>query len=440
MELVELISQLDEVKFARLLRHFQEARPTYFRSDQFAIPPYPIELPDCQLMVRLIGQMSDKEAYLGSWAFQVARLPFGIESSPQIVDILLNELGRGLRQLAQQADPLGVLLGADCDHAFRKLIGPAKGCDYHLVTRVPLGSPAAILDEFHQRAKILLRDILIDPAWYPRFGLGTPETFAANAPTDSRQFILDLLRGPSGYQFVAREGQISITAYSERGLYIAHGAGRLSATTSAMVAATSTLPIIGADRALVDQLEQLVNDPHAKEADFQRLFEERPELLKLINPNYGDIRPHVCLSDAGSNKLVPDFMARIEGSNVWDIIELKLPKHAIDVTRAGITRPAAQAARGIAQLLEYRDFFSKQDNRERTAQRYGYAPLEPNLVLVTGMGKPGIAEWRTNQVGYPGATLVSYRFILEQARRCVLAVEATSRADVPTKAAPGAAS
>lgn len=83
----------------------------------------------------------------------------------------------------------------------------------------------------------------------------------------------------------------------------------------------------------------------------------------------------------------------------------------------GLLQPSAQAARGIAQLLAYRDFFTKQDNREEIARRYGFSPLEPNLVLVTGMGKPGLAEWRTDLAGLPGATVVSYQYVLDQARR-----------------------
>ncbi|HEX8125095.1 MAG TPA: Shedu anti-phage system protein SduA domain-containing protein [Allosphingosinicella sp.] len=418
MELTELISKLDEVKFARLLRHFNEAPPHGLADDQFAIPAYPVALPNTQLMIRLVGGMSSKESWLGSWAFQVAGLPSGIETSPQILEILLKELERGLRQLARLDDPLGTLLGADCDHAFRQLIGPAEGCDYHLVTNLCVGEPRALVDDFAVGAGQLLRQILVEPKWYPRFGLGTPETIAAHAPADAEQLIYDLLRSPTGYQLVAREGQVAISAFSDHGLYLAQGAGRLPATTRAIAAATATLPIPGPDKPLIDELEQLINDPAVREADIQRLFEECPALLRLINPHYTEILPHVCLSDAGGNRLIPDFMARIEGPNVWDIVELKLPKHSVSVSRAGVRKPSAQAARGIAQLLEYRDFFTKQANRDRIARRYGFAPLEPNLVLVTGMGKPGLAEWRSYLTGIPGATVVSYQFVLDQARRC----------------------
>lgn len=288
MDLKELISQLDEVKFARLLRHLQDNRPHQV-SGQITIPSFPVDIPGSQLLICLVGRLSSRETYLGSWAFQIAKLPIGIGTSPRIVDILLLELEVCLRQLAQLKDPLGTLLGADCGHAYQEVMGRPEGCDYHLIANVPVGRPQEFLQEFHDRAKDMLQSMLVAPAWYPRFGLGTPETISAQCPAEARRFIIDLLRSPSGYQFVAREGRISVSAFSQHGLYLAHGAGRLAATTAAMAAATATVPVSGDSSALVGELEQLINDPKVKEADIQRLFEERPSLLRLINPNYGDI-------------------------------------------------------------------------------------------------------------------------------------------------------
>ena len=427
MELSALIAQLDEVKFARLIRHFQEVRPPDFESDHFAIPAEPIAVSEAQILLRVVGKMSAEETYLGSWAFQMAHLPHGLGQSRQILDVLLAQLRRGLKQLAALPDPLRTLAGGDCDHPFRQHLGLGEGCDYHLVINIPLVDHTSIVEKFGKRSVLMFDKILNGPAKIPRFGLGTADTFAANCPDDTTRYLFELLSSPSGYQFFAREGQIAITPYTEHGLFIARGSGSLPATRRAMVTASSTVPKNEVDAPLIDELEQLINDPKVKEADIQNLFEERPALLRLINPAYAEFRPQLALSDSGGNRLVPDFLARIEGSDIWDLIELKLPRHSLLAGAGGKARASASAVRGISQLIQYRDFFSVQDNRALVSRRYGISPFEPNLILVTGRTSPGIAEWRPNLMGLTGATIVGYDFILDQARRRAMFAQEAQR-------------
>lgn len=423
MELPELISQLDEVKFARLIRHFQQVRPPNFEGDRFAIPAEPIPVPDVQLLLRIVGKMSADEAYLGSWAFQMAHLPHGLGQSHLILDVLLAHLRRGLKQLASLPDPVRTLAGGDCDHPFRQHLGLGEGCDYHLVVNIPIADHFSVMEKFDKRGLHMFDKILKGPAKIPRFGLGTAETFAVNCPDDTARYLFELLSSPSGYQFFAREGRIAITPYTEHGLFIACGSASLPATRRSMVTASSTLPGNAIDVQLIDELEQLINDPKVKEADIQKLFEERPALLRLINPAYTEFRPQLALSDSGGNRLVPDFLARIEGSDIWDLIELKLPRHSPLVGAGQETRASASAVRGISQLIQYRDYFSIQENRTRVLRKYGIAPFEPNLILVTGRTSPGIGEWRPNLMGLTGATIVGYDFILDQARRRAMFVQ-----------------
>jgi hypothetical protein len=85
---------------------------------------------------------------------------------------------------------------------------------------------------------------------------------------------------------------------------------------------------------------------------------------------------------ANRNRHVPDFMARIEDSFIWDVIELKRPQHHLS-RAVESDQPSAIAARGIAELVRYRDFFASRNNRARVSDVFGTAPYEPALVLVS---------------------------------------------------------
>jgi hypothetical protein len=95
-------------------------------------------------------------------------------------------------------------------------------------------------------------------------------------------------------------------------------------------------------------------------------------------------------------------MLRVEDSDIWDIIELKRPQHSLTVRNQGTEKVSAAAARAIAELLQYRDFFSIRNDRRRIMHRFGTAPYEPCLVLVIGRGRSTERyEWRTAFAGFP---------------------------------------
>jgi hypothetical protein len=161
-----------------------------------------------------------------------------------------------------------------------------------------------------------------------------------------------------------------------------------------------------------------------------------------LDEGYCEIRPHICLYDATQHRLVPDFMARVEDSSIWDVIELKRPQHPLTVNNRGTERPSASASRAIAELLQYRDFFGSRENRKRVVNRFGTAPYEPSLVLVIGRGRPRERyEWRSARVGLPRVQVVSYDYLFERAQECsaylserrvaALKREENANADVP---------
>lgn len=110
-------------------------------------------------------------------------------------------------------------------------------------------------------------------------------------------------------------------------------------------------------------------------------------------------------------------MARIESEHIWDVIELKRPQHAFVGDTKDLERLSAIAARGIAQLLEYRDFFASRSNRGRVSNSFGSSPYEPALVQLIGRGRArDPIQWTAATPGFPSVKVVSYDYLFERAR------------------------
>ena len=155
---------------------------------------------------------------------------------------------------------------------------------------------------------------------------------------------------------------------------------------------------------------------HNREKDFQQFFIENPQFLSTLNDDYCEVRPHVCLYDPDVGRLIPDFMVRVHESNIWDIVELKLPSSPLTVISTGIERVSKEAARGICQLLKYRSYFASKTNRDRVSRAFNTSPYEPCLSLVIGRGHSALHhEWRSVRKGFPNVRLFSYDYIFDQA-------------------------
>jgi hypothetical protein len=257
---------------------------------------------------------------------------------------------------------------------------------------------------------------------HPRFGIGTPETVAKNSESELKPFILDLINTPSSYYFIAREGHVSVTPVIEHGIFLASNTklndkSRTSGLCTVVTSALSSENSRGAPG--LSELKALIDSTSTKEQDLQVFFETNPQFLLGLDDRYCDIRPHVCLLDSRGERLIPDFMARVEDSNIWDVIELKLPQHSLMTRNKREAKPSAAAARGIMELLQYRDFFSVRQNRDKVKNRFEIAPYEPCLVLVIGRGQAGERyEWQSARTGFPCAKIVSYDYLFERAKQC----------------------
>jgi hypothetical protein len=253
----------------------------------------------------------------------------------------------------------------------------------------------------------------------PRFHLVSPNSIiAASGERQVRRFLIDLLNTPSGYYLVAREGHISVVPTTEHGSFFSSRRGGPRGHDAAILPAVVTSALPASE--LLSEFEMLLNDAcRPKERDIQQYLEIHPELLFSLNEQYCELRSHVCLIDSKGERLVPDFMARLDGSHIWEVIELKMPQHALTVRHGVTEKPSAQASRAIAELLSYRDFFGLRTNRDLVTKRFGTAPYEPCLVLVIGRGRERERyEWQSAQAGFPKVQIVSYDYLFERAREC----------------------
>ena len=405
----DLIAQLEESKFMRFFREFalDEMEP-----ERTTVP---LDFPDVEIF---LTTFEDQNSGVFFNAFdQFVHLPANLWQ-PEFTTLFVEKnLRQAFRNLAYRQDLLPALDGSGTLEKTSTFFNSREEQipeEYSLFTNIP-DDVLISQKEMSEYASILCHRMLDIPLQHcPNFHLITPGSIMA-APGANRvkEFLVDLLNTPSSYYFVAREGRISVASTAEHGTFFASGAdGRhLGPPVSAVV--TSTLPT----SQVLTEIETLLNAPTSKERDIQEFLERHPELLFAFDERYCEIRPHVCLVDDKGERLIPDFMARLHGSNLWEVIELKMPRHPLTVRHGRTEKPSAQAARAIAELLAYRDFFSVRSNRYRLVNRFGTAPYEPCLVLVIGRGRSRDRYiWESSRPGFPKVQIVSYDYMFKRAR------------------------
>lgn len=433
-----LLAQLEESKFVRLFRYLIDNRPEVgaYGPDNLESPVQPLDLPDAELYVKLAGRVSSLRSIAATWCFQIAHLPSCFWHADHLDDFIAQRLRKAFENLRTLPDPLATLQG---DFAIpephSRLYPIPERYDYYFLTNIPHDIREDSLERFSHTAHDLFDKILHIPH-PPAFGLGTPETIATKSASEVQEFVVDLLNTPSSYYFVAREGKISIVPTTEHGTFLASMAPQSIDQSSPGLSTVITSAVSREQHLLspgLSDLYDLINDSKTSEDDLQNFFATYPQFLFALDERYCEIRPHVCLLDAKGDRLVPDFMARIQDTNIWDVIELKLPKHAATVGRHGHDKVSASAAHAIAALLQYRDFFSKRTNRARLTKTFGTAPYEPCLVVVIGRGRSTQRyEWRTARAGFARVHVVSYDYLFERARQLKTSLSTLSLASNAT--------
>jgi hypothetical protein len=424
-DLISLLSNLEESKFLRFFRHIEY--PEDPECPAYPGTTLPLDLEDAE--VHLTEVKDDTAGFAACYFNQVVHLPPSLWCSETIEEYCEDQLWQALANFKRRPDLTKKLDGTSTYEFYRDGGGPPQPDilpeDYFFFTNICheiLKHGPLCPNGFESAARKLFTRVLAIPLdRCPSFRIISPEMILGGpAKSAVIDFLVDVANSPSSYYLLAREGKVSVIPTVEHGLFVATGSETTTSVGSGVttVAASAIAPsrLITSD--LISDFEHLLNTRNIKEREIQEFIEDHPQLLSSLDERYCEIRPHVCLYDASGERLVPDFMARIQDSNLWDVIELKLPKDVLTVGRQAVQKASAATARGISELLRHRDYFSVRDNRRRVLDRLGTAPYEPSLVLIIGRGYSASRfEWNSVRTGFPRVRIVSYDYVFEQARR-----------------------
>ena len=166
---------------------------------------------------------------------------------------------------------------------------------------------------------------------------------------------------------------------------------------------------------VLDRFEHMLNRG-ADELAFQRLFEAYPDFI--LDELHVEAYPQVYMfEDSHARSLKPDFAVRRSGSRTIDLIELKHPSCKLlggSTFRPTLTRAAARA---VAQLHDYREWFRDPSNRRQFQDRHGLDGFEPRRTLVIGRRAPQVSPdvW-SRATSTLDVDVLTYDDILEKAR------------------------
>jgi hypothetical protein len=431
--LADLISHLDEQKFRQLFRSLIDEHTE--RGDSLTLPT-----PNSYVFARYVkrGAMSST-----GWFFHVAYLPYSMWQSDILHSVFEDELRTALSDLRRlRVTPFGRRRGdppEDTNFLMYRDGWLPDGYTYHFVSNaisrylVSAKTRQWPSKNAYRDAERLFREILdMEFGRTFAFGFGTPLTIARYKRRKIRDELIRYLNAPSSYTLIAREGRLSVVPTGVHDVLFA-SASRESTVGAADCGLSTTLCSHSEARvpdSVISAFEELLNSRHTKERDLQLFLEVNPHLLMGLDERYSEIRPHVCLIDRRGTTLIPDFMARIDNSDVWDVIELKLPTMN-PMSPGEPLRPSVNAARGIGQLLTYRDFFARQENRRRLTSYFGTHGYEPALVLMLGSGHQRY-EWNSVKNRFPTVRVVPYDYIVERARMCKACRAFNRKREIPT--------
>ena len=166
----------------------------------------------------------------------------------------------------------------------------------------------------------------------------------------------------------------------------------------------------------VEELEALINDPKTKEKDLQGFFERNPTFI--LNDEYKKAHPHIVLTKADGEKLIPDFALEPFGRDtLCDLLELKLPATEIFVLKQRRMRFSAAVLEACAQLREYNMFFDEEKNRISIRDKYGLLMFKPKMLVIIGRrGRVNPIEVRKMESDLPNLHLRTYDDLIDRVK------------------------
>lgn len=178
------------------------------------------------------------------------------------------------------------------------------------------------------------------------------------------------------------------------------------------LASSETLRLLQA----VDELETLVNNPKAKESDFQEFFERNESFI--LNDEYRKAHSHIVLAEDARGPLIPDFVLEpFNQKGLCDLLELKLPSARVFTLKKNRDRFSSAVSDACAQLRKYRDFFDEEKNRIAIRDKYSLRMFRPKMFVIIGRrGKIDPIEVRRMESDYPNLHLRTYDDLIDRAK------------------------
>ena len=135
---------------------------------------------------------------------------------------------------------------------------------------------------------------------------------------------------------------------------------------------------------ILKELEDIINDPHSKEADLQKFFETYPELL--VGNDYDVVLPQAVIVNDKNNSWKSDFV--LTPKNQYEfakVLELKIPHIPITTRpKSGHVTFSAKILNAIQQVRDYSRAFDSNSVREKFKSTYGVDVFKPDLHLIAG--------------------------------------------------------
>jgi hypothetical protein len=435
MALPDLLAQLEESKFLHLFRQLAPIPdPEGHFGERFSGISVPLDLEDAELHLRPLEQESwgaGRNLLTANWFSHLAYCPVALRDQGAIESFIDGQLRRAFMNIRDDPDAVEAMnrrpgyrllerLGV-AEEKVAKWDGDALSVEYHVFTNLLYERSWDQFSRFCENATKLFVEVLGEKcAEAPEFDFASAHSLQRSAE-EVEKALVELLNMPSNFYLVAREGHISVIPTTEHGAFLASGSGELDDRRhglSAVISSSLSPERVPSLTALKD-FEALLNDRMANERDLQAFFEQNPQFLFALDERYCEVRAHVSLLDGRDNRLIPDFMARVQDSNVWEVIELKQPRDCVQSHRDGKSKVSAAVARAVSETLRYREVFSTRDNRRRMTQQFGIAAYEPCMTVVIGRGRSRERlEWKSARPLLPSVEIVSYDYLFERARSC----------------------
>ena len=144
---------------------------------------------------------------------------------------------------------------------------------------------------------------------------------------------------------------------------------------------------------LLRQLQDLINNPKAKESELQNFLEENPELI--LDDDFDHPIPQATIITDDNIMWKADFvLIPKDQMGFAKILELKMPTEKISLkSKSGHSNFSSKLYKAISQLKDYYEAFNSEKTKLRFKEKYNTDIFKPDLQLLFGR-RSGITNTR----------------------------------------------